>query len=156
VSLTIDELLDREMIRDALADYAVAGELDEGVDRTVSSFHAEGTLELSDGSLYRGHAEIQALFERIGRERAEAGGPDAYTRHVVYTCRFDFTSSTEANTVSYMLAFSEHGLDQVVTYYDALVKRDNRWLLSHRRVAVEYLTRNSRLTLPTMVVRARQ
>jgi hypothetical protein len=156
VPLTIDELLDREMIRDALADYAVAGELGQGVDRTVGSFVPEGTLELSDGSLYRGHAEIRALFERIGTERDEAGGPDAYTRHVVYTARFDFPSPTEANTVSYMLAFSEHGLDQVVTYYDALVKRDGRWLLWHRRVAVEYLTRNSRLTLPTMVVRARQ
>jgi hypothetical protein len=156
VPLTIDELLNREMIRDLLADYTVAGELGQGVSPVIDAFHPEGTLELSDGSLLHGQAEIEALFTRISTERLARGGPGAYTRHCIYTCRFDFPSATVANTVSYMLAFSECGLDQVVTYYDALVKQDDRWYLWHRRVGMEYLAANSRLTLPTMVVRARQ
>jgi hypothetical protein len=156
VSLTIEELLCRESIRDLVADYAVAEELGQGVGPVVNAFHPDGKLELSDGSIFHGHAEIEALFTRIGKERTDRGGPDAYARHCAYTCRFDFPCATEANTVSYMLTFSECGLDQVVTYYDAFVKENDRWFIRHRRVAMEYLAAKSRLTLPTTVVHARQ
>jgi len=36
------------------------------------------------------------------------------------------------------------------------VKESDRWFIRYRRVAMEYLAAESRLTLPTTVVHARQ
>ena len=75
MSLTIEELLNRELIRDLVADYAVAEELGQGVGPVVNVFHPDGKLELSDGSIFHGHAEIEALFTASARSEPKEAGP---------------------------------------------------------------------------------
>ncbi len=152
--MTLDELLDREMIRDTLAQYSVSRELGGEIDEAVQAFHEDGILVTSDGQVRRGHLNIMAYLAEITKGRLDAAGPNAYVRHYLYTCRFTFDSATSAKTVTYMLALTENGLDQVVTYNDSLVKENDRWYITHRKIGVEYQIDGSRLKLPTMVVRA--
>ena len=154
--LTLDELLDREIIRDKLADYSVSSELGGDPNLKVVVFHADGVLELSDGEEHHGREAIKTLFDEISRERGAAAGPKGFGRHWIYPFRFDFTSATEATTVSYMLAFSERGFEQVVTYYDQWVKKDGTWYVKHRRIGMEYLADGSRFKLANSDIKSRR
>jgi len=154
--LTVDELLDREMIRDKLADYSVSAELGQSPDLKVAVFHVDGVVELSDGEEHRGREAIKTLFDEIARERGAAAGPNGFGRHWIYPFRFDFKSSTETETVSYMLAFSERGFEQVVTYYDQWLKEDGTWHIKHRRIGMEYLADDSRFKLANSDIKSRR
>jgi hypothetical protein len=154
--LTVDELLDREIIRDKLADYSVSSEIGQSPDLKVAVFHVDAVLELSDGEEHRGREAIKTLFDEISRERGAAAGPNGFGRHWIYPFRFDFTSSSEAATVSYMLAFSERGFEQVVTYYDQWLKDDGTWHITRRRIGMEYLADDSRFKLANSDIKSRR
>jgi hypothetical protein len=154
VSLTIEELLDREMIRDVLADYSVSRELGSDLSASVNAFHPEGTLQRTDGHVFHGRAEIADFFSGLAKRRA--GGPEVYNHHWIFPCRFSFPSPGNAETVTYMFVLTERGLDQVVTYRDSLVKEDGRWFIKSRQIDIEYITADSRLDLPNLISRNRQ
>ena len=152
MTLTIEELLDREMIRDVLADYAVSMDLapDTTATALVNAFHPDGVMITTDGHVYSGRAEIEGYVEGLTKKRA--GGPEVYARHWKFPCRFSFPRPGHADTVTYTLVLTEKGLDQVCTHRDHLVKEEGRWYIKERRISIEYLTADSRLDLPTMVV----
>jgi len=156
MAITVAELLDREAIRDALADYSMSREIGQDPDIEVSIFREDSIEEMSDGSLYHGREAIKTLFEEIFQERTAAGGPSGFSRHWIYPFRFDFASSTEATTVSYMLAFSERGFEQVVTYYDEWRKEGGAWYVKYRRIGMEYLADSSRFKLANSDIKSRR
>jgi hypothetical protein len=154
MSLTVQELLDREMIRDTLSDYSVTKDLGLSLQPSVDAFHPDGSLQTTNGRIRRGRKEIESFFRDLADRRR--GGEEVFARHWLYPCQFKFLSPDTAETVTYMIALTERGLDQVVTYRDQLVKEHDRWYIMFRRISIEYQIAHSRLDLPDMVVRTRQ
>jgi hypothetical protein len=154
MSITVQELLDREMIRDVLADYSVTKDLVTDLGPSVGAFHPDGALERTDGVVLRGRSAIHDFFLELQKRRA--GGAEVFARHWLYPCRFSFPSPDEAKTVTYLISFTETGLDQLCTYFDEFVKEDGRWYINYRRITMEYLDNASRLELPFTVSRVRR
>jgi hypothetical protein len=155
MAISVSELLDREMIRDALANYSMSREIGQDPDVEVSVFREDSIEEMTDGSLYHGREEIKTLFDDIFKERTAAGGPTGFSRHWIYPFQFEFPTSGEAKTVSYMLNFSERGFEQAVTYYDDWIKDGETWYIKYRRITMEYLADGSRFKLANTVVKSR-
>lgn len=154
MTISIQELLDREAIRDLLADYSVSKDLSPDLMKCVNAFHPQGTLELTNGTTFTGREAIHAFFRDLQQRRA--GGPEAFSRHWLYTCRFEFPAPAEAKTISYLISFTETGLDQLCTYRDDLVKEGDAWTIKHRKISMEFLNTDSRLDLPFTVARVKR
>ena len=151
--MKIEELLAREEIRDTIVNYSISGDL--GDSTAFESFHPDGAIETSNGTIYKSREKIVELFNKIRADRKEAS-PDGFSRHWVNTYKFDFPSPDEANTITYMVNYSENGFEQVVTYYDNLLRVDGTWLIFHRRIGMEYVSPGSRFQLGNSKVVSRQ
>lgn len=155
MAISVTELIDRETIRDALADYTMSREIGQDPDVEVSVFREDSIEEMTDGSLYHGREAIKTLFDEIFQERSAAAGPNGFSRHWICPFRFEFPSPGEAKTVSYMICFSERSFEQVVTYYDDWIKDGESWYIKYRRVTMEYLANGSRFKLANTVIKSR-
>jgi uncharacterized protein (TIGR02246 family) len=126
------ELAAREAIRETLARYAHL--VDRGrLDDAAALFTEDAVLEAGDEAPARGRAAIRALFAGAGT-RLAAGGR---IRHHVSSVTIAFEDAWTATAESYFLAVVESGPDHWGRYRDRLVRRDDQWLLAHRRVRVD-------------------
>jgi hypothetical protein len=151
--MTLEELLARENIRDTLANYTVAGDRLR-VDDFIAVFTEDAVLESdgvpeSDAFRYEGR---QALGEWIARWRRQPDdtmdpGPRAtFVRHHLSTCHIELTGETSARARTYWVAYTDIGPDHCGYYLDQLRKIDERWLIAHRRVRLDWRSDDSLFT----------
>jgi hypothetical protein len=132
----VSELIARESIRGTLSRYTFSG--DRGLlDQLAECFTEDGVLELVDGWTARGREEIlarttAAVPMRDGVRRAPI------LRHHLTSQRIELTGPADARAWTYFLAATEVGPDHGGRYVDRLRRVGEHWLISHRRVVVEW------------------
>jgi hypothetical protein len=143
--MTPEEALAREEIRYTQSVYNSEG--DRGrIDGLVTAFTDDGVLELDHG-VFKGHDAIRAALRPLADDKragtGDADGPKVFVRHNLTTSRVEFVSGGEANAWTYFQVVTPVGLDHVGVYVDRFVKAGERWLLTHRRVKVDWISERS-------------
>ena len=137
------ELLAREEIRATLARYNLSG--DRGrIDELAACFSEDGVLEVDGEWTARGRDEIRARTGQVAKQGV-GDAPPGLLRHHLSTQGIELESASEARAWTYFTAITENGPDHCGRYVDRLVKRDNGWLLAHRRVAIEWRAEHPRV-----------
>jgi hypothetical protein len=130
--MTVDELLARESIRHLMAVYTTAGDRGQAAE-LARVFAQDGLYETPLGN-FRGRAEI----ERFVKGLAESGGSGARERHHLTTCRIDLEGPDTARGWSYVLRIGNGAIVEVCLYIDRFARIDADWLITHRRIKVEW------------------
>ena len=157
--MTLDELLAREGIRQAMVNYTMAGDRLR-VDDFAAVFTEDAVLEsdgvpASDAFRYEGR---QAVREWITRwSRPPAGAPRThqatFVRHHLSTSQIELTGAATAKARTYWVAYTDIGPDHCGYYLDIFRKVDGQWLIAHRRVRMDW--RSPRSLFTTAVSRSR-
>jgi 3-phenylpropionate/cinnamic acid dioxygenase small subunit len=149
--MTIDELLAREGIRQTMAAYNVAGDRLRTED-FVAVFTEDAILESdgvpeSDAFRYEGREAIRSWMMRW-REPSPEGAVHraSFIRHHLSTCHIELTSSDTAKARTYWVAYTDIGPDHCGYYLDTFRKQENRWLIAHRRVRLDWRAEKSLYT----------
>jgi hypothetical protein len=147
--MDLEALLAREAIRDTLCRYNLAG--DRGrLDELVACFSEDGVLEVKGEWRATGAAEIR---ERTGGAAPDTGGRSrGLLRHHLTTQGIELLGPDAARAWSYFLVLTEAGPDHAGRYADQLRKQAGGWLLTHRRVVVEWWSPNT--VYPSQAARA--
>lgn len=135
----MNELAIREAIRDTIAQYTHAGDSGD-LDTLAAAFCEDGVLEVRGRGEMRGRAAIVKGLR--GAMRANI------VRHNVANIRFEAVSADEARVASYFTVLTEVGLDHYGRYRDTFVPVDERWLIKHRFVSVDWRATDSRFPAP--------
>ncbi|TAL02283.1 MAG: nuclear transport factor 2 family protein [Rhodospirillaceae bacterium] len=142
--MTVEELLARESIRHTIASYNMAGDRLR-MDEFIAVFTEDAILE-SDGvpekDAFRhvGSQAIRAWFTRWGRgsREAEPVHQAKFIRHHLSTCQIELTGPDTAKARTYWVAYTDIGPDHCGYYVDAFRKTGERWLISHRKVRLDW------------------
>jgi hypothetical protein len=89
------------------------------------------------GFVCRGQAEVRAMFSAWippSRNPAVIGSP--FVRHNITTCHIALTGRDTATAKTYFMVMTDLGPDHAGNYDDTLVKKGDRWVFSHRRIAL--------------------
>lgn len=134
--MTLDEMLARDSIRYTLALYNNTG--DRGaIDETVGCFTETGVLQLGDAK-YSGRQSILDYFKMIMSTAYLSGVNVGPARHHTTTSRIELTSAGEAQAWTNFLLVRDGVIVQSGMYVDRFARVGEAWLLSHRRVKIEY------------------
>lgn len=146
--MTLEELLAREGIRHTLASYTMAGDRLR-IDDFIAAFTEDGVLEAigptpAQSSRCEGREEIRRWmtdFEsRPKRPNIEA---PKFLRHHLATSLIELTDSATAEARTYFTVYTQIGLDHAGHYTDKFRRIGERWLISQRRVRVNWRATNS-------------
>lgn len=136
------EVRAREEIRSTLARYNLCGDRGD-LEGLASCFTEDGILEVSGSFAARGRQEIvRCLRAPVASLRGRRA--DALLRHHLTTHGVDFEGAARARCWTYFTAFTEIGPDHMGRYVDQVQRMGEGWLLSHRRVVVEWWSPQSR------------
>lgn len=132
--------LDLAAIRQTLSAYNVAGDRLK-LDDLAQAFLPDGVLETVAGR-YVGRTEIVAGLG--GGPRSPGGTPPprraSFVRHHLTTSHITFAGERRAKGRSYFIVFTDIGPDRAGCYLDDLRKLDDKWLLAHRRVQLDWIS----------------
>jgi hypothetical protein len=133
------ELAARDAICDTMAQYNWGGDAGD-LDELAAAFCVDGVLEIRGYQTLSGRAAIaQGLRRGLG-----AGAPErTIVRHNVANIRFESVTGSEARVASYFTVLTDVGLDHYGRYRDTFVPVDDRWLIRHRFVSVDWRADNS-------------
>lgn len=146
MTMTLEDLLAREAIRDILAKYNVSGDRLKCEDY-AACFTGDGVIE-SQGVTpdrafrFEGRAAILAWQQRW---REGGGGVHAATfvRHHLSTSKIDLTGPGTARARTYWAAWTDIGPDHAGYYLDSFRKEGGEWLIAHRTVRLDWEAENS-------------
>ena len=107
----------------------------------LAEFAPDGAWRRPDGSVVQGHDGVRALMAALR--------PTVFFRHVVTNLRVGAAGPDQATCVSYVTVYMHDGergggpapLDPPVLvgrYHDELRRENGSWLISGRRVAVDF------------------
>lgn len=105
-------------------------------DALAALFTVDGVLT-TDTEELRGRAAIAEYLEGVRADLAASPTGAGRIRHHVSSLRMIVDHRDEAHATSYFLALTRSGLDHWGVYRDRLVRVDDQWLFSRRRVTVE-------------------
>ena len=129
------ELTARESIRDIVARYNANG--DSGrIDALLDLFTDDAIVEVPPDALYRGKQEIRSLFDGAA-ESSRDFEKIGFIRHFTATHQIDLVDECTARGRAYFVVFTAQGADHWGRYLDSYRRVGDRWLFSHRRVAVD-------------------
>jgi hypothetical protein len=134
--MKIDELLDREGIRETLARYNLAGDRGQ-IDELAGCFVEDAVLEVEGAWRAHGREEIRRQTGATA-VAASASRRGPLMRHHLTTQGIELDREGGARAWSYFLVVSEIGPDHAGRYIDRLRRVDGRWQIEHRRVVVEW------------------
>lgn len=150
--MTLEELLARESIRQTMANYTMAGDRLR-IDDFVAQFTQDGVLESegvahADAFHYQGRDAMRAWF---GRWREPADGAvkthaATFVRHHLSTSQIEFVAADSARARTYWIAYTDIGPDHAGYYLDVFRRVDDRWLIAHRKVRLDWRSPQSLFT----------
>jgi len=148
-TMTIDELLARESIRQTMATYTMAGDRLQ-VDKFISVFTEDAIMESEgvpeqDAFRYEGRAAIADWMSRWRERTGETAGgvhQASFVRHHLATSLVEFVDDTTAKARTYWTAYTDIGLDHCGYYLDVFRKTGERWLIAHRRIRLDWRSPN--------------
>lgn len=152
--MTVDELLAREAIRHTIASYTMAGDRLR-VDEFVAVFSEDAVLETEgvpapESMRHEGREAIRAWIDGFGLAMSKrADTPKAtFIRHHLSTCLIELIDPQTARGRTYWVAYTDIGPDHCGHYVDVLRKIGERWLISHRRIRVDWRSTDSLYSKP--------
>lgn len=157
--MTLDELLARESIRQTMASYTVAGDRLRAED-FMAVFTEDAVLESdgvaeSDAFRLEGRQAVREWIERWSRP--PQGVPQThqatFVRHHLSTSHIELTGADTARARTYWTAYTDIGPDHCGYYLDTFRKVEERWLIAHRKVRLDWRSPESLFT--TAIARSR-
>jgi hypothetical protein len=138
----IDEFMARECIRQTMVNYTIAGDRLRG-DDFIAVFTDEAVLESEgvpdpDAFRYEGRQAIHEWILRWGTDSSGAAGRATFVRHHLSTSQIEFGGPDTAKARTYWVAYSDIGPDHCGYYIDVFRKTGERWLISHRKVRLDW------------------
>ncbi|MEE2057248.1 nuclear transport factor 2 family protein [Rhodococcus artemisiae] len=143
--MDLSELHARESVRDTVARYAHAGDGGK-LTELAECFAPDGTLEIKGRSTATGR---DAIVDLLGGSATSADPPRTtsgakfFQRHFVANLNFDSITPERIETRAYFVVFGPDGADHWGRYRDAFVPVGDRWLFTHRFVAVDTMAPGS-------------
>jgi hypothetical protein len=138
--VTSEEALAREEIRYTLSVYNNAG--DRGhVEELSRAFTVDGVLEFAGTRLVGRKAIAEGLGGTVEQTHASAareGAARPLVRHHLTTSRIELVGDREAVGWTYFTVITTIGLDHCGVYADRFTKTDDGWLISLRRVKIDW------------------
>lgn len=147
--MTPEESIAIEAIRRTINSYTIAGD----------SRHREPFATLwADNALFEfdGFPPVPGFRSEGAKEiaaRTASWNPDPakdpsfaktrFIRHNLTTSLIELTGQDTARAKTYFIVFTEIGQDHMGRYEDKLVRQNERWLFSHRRIALDWRAENS-------------
>lgn len=147
--MTINELLDRENIKQTMAQYTIAGDF-LSAERFSATFTEDGILALG-GIAERGVHDLkgrEAIYLWFAKWCAQRRNQSAnqpgmlFVRHHISSCKIDFVDTNTAKVRSYWMSCSENGVEHCGHYIDTFRRctehqnKENRyteqWLIAQR------------------------
>lgn len=157
--MTLNELLDRESIREVMANYTVAGDRLR-VDDFVAVFTEDAVLESdgvaeSDAFRYEGRQAMRDWITRWSNPPANAPTTHqaTFVRHHLSTSQIELTGAQTARARTYWVAYTDIGPDHAGYYLDTFRKVGEKWLIAHRKVRMDWRSAQSLFT--TAIARSR-
>jgi SnoaL-like domain len=139
----LDQGSAREAIRLTQSRYLLARDNDD-LRRVAATFTEDAILETVHNRYLGRRAILVALSGRLRpRAAGQRRSTSIFRRHMT-TSSIEFDSESVAHVVSYFIAFNGSGVDHTGVYTDTYIQVGDQWLVSHRRVTVESVARNSR------------
>ncbi len=143
--MTLEELIARESIRQTLARYTTAGDRLR-LDDFLSVFTEDAILESegvpeADAFRYEGRALIGQWITRWSdraRDPGTAVHGATFVRHHLSTSAVEFTGEGSARGRTYWTAYTDIGPDHCGYYLDEFRREGQDWLISHRRVRLDW------------------
>jgi len=142
--VTLDELLARESIRNTMASYTLAGDRLRA-DDFVATFTEDGVLESDgvpeqDAFRYEGRSAIRDWIGRWTQTPADANTPPraSFVRHHLSTSLIELTGADTARARTYWVAYTDIGPDHCGYYIERFQRVAGQWLISHRRVRMDW------------------
>ena len=148
--MTVDDLLAREGIRQTMANYTLAGDRLR-TDEFVAAFTEDGILESEgvperDAFRYVGHAELREWMNRWTRGEVSdrpRTTQASFIRHYLSTSQVELTGSDSARARTYWVAYTDIGPDHCGYYLDTFHKVGDRWLIAHRKVRLDWRSKDN-------------
>lgn len=137
--MNLQELLDREEIRELQVAYNIAADRGQ-IDQLLDLFTPDAVIRTRNGTAVGRDAIIRQLSQRVGPTPAD--GPNrrmVFSRHNLTTSQVAFESSSVARGRTYYIAFSEIGPDHMGVYVDRYRKVGGTWLISERTSRVDWV-----------------
>jgi hypothetical protein len=138
--VTAEEARAREEIRHTMAIYNNAGDRGQ-LEELSRTFTADGVLEFAGTRLVGREAIAEGLGATVDRNRsgtAREGATQPLVRHHLTTSRIELVTDDEAVGWTYFTVVTAIGLDHCGVYVDRFTRTDDGWLLSSRRVKVDW------------------
>ena len=140
--MTMDETIAREAIRQTIASYTIAGD-----DRDPTLFDplwADDAIFEFEGFPPLPSFRCQGIEEIHARSATwrplPIVDPDlrsaTFVRHNLTTSHIELTGPDTAKAKTYFLVVTDIGLDHAGNYVDELVRKGDRWVFAHRRIAL--------------------
>ena len=135
--VTMETLLDRIQIEDLLTRYYY--DLSQGDGHALAEYFTEDALLDVDGTIARGHEEIEALYRRPDPEDAPTGPRPR--NHMLLTNPVIEVSGDRATAHVVWTGVINEGVGTPPRLYEQgredteLVKRDGKWLISRRYIS---------------------
>lgn len=134
--MKLEQMLAREAIRYTMSVYNNTG--DRGAVADTATCFAEGGILDVGTEQPAGPAAVQAYLQSVKDSGYIAGANARPTRHHLTTSRIEFTSDTTADSWTYFQLVRDGVIVQNGIYVDKWQQVGERWLISNRRVKVEY------------------
>jgi hypothetical protein len=151
-AMTERELLARECIRHTMASYTVAGDRLQA-ENFIAVFTADAILETEgvpaqDAFRFVGRQAIHDWIKRWHERPREAGKSvhqASFVRHHLSTSLIEFPDPDTATARTYWTAYTDIGPDHCGYYLDLFRKAEDRWLIAHRRIRLDWRSPDSRM-----------
>lgn len=157
--MTLEELLAREGIRQTMVTYTMAGDRLR-TEEFMSVFTEDAILETDgvpsqDAFRFEGREAIRGWIASWRNPPVE--GPvhgSTFIRHHLSTSQLELTGPDAAKARTYWTAYTDIGPDHCGYYLDVFRKEQDRWLIAHRRVRLNW--RSERSLYMTAVARTKK
>jgi hypothetical protein len=134
--MEIWELVVRESVRQAIADYTAATDRFR-LDDLAACFAPDGILEFTGCEPMVGPAAIAAGLAAQMSGSTAAPAALTHVRHHVSSVLFGVVAPERVEVSSSFVVFTDVGVDHWGRYRDVLVPVNGRWVFSSRRIGVD-------------------
>jgi hypothetical protein len=144
-TLTLEDLLAREAIRDTMAKYNHSGD-SLRAEEFAACFTEDGILESVPSGSFRFTSRAEILAWQSGwRDAPSADTPRGakFVRHNLTSSRIELTGPDSAKARTYWVVMTDIGPDHCGVYTDMFRKIGDDWLIAHRKVRTEWWAENS-------------